>query len=125
MVHICKRINMSRNFLYFLQILFFWVVSSVIRQKNGTKCQKIVCIHHHMVSFVVHNCKMMISPDFFFILFFYLFKILIFRFVRTVKGQKMSVALNISGTIDHDFHLYTCKIIISPGVFFFFIFSKL
>ena len=31
---------MSRNFLYFLQILFFWVGSSVIRQKNGTKCQK-------------------------------------------------------------------------------------
>ena len=36
--------------------------------------------------FLVHLCKMMISPGAFF--FFHFFKILIFRAVRRVKGQK-------------------------------------
>ena len=57
---------------------------------------------HHMIPFVMHKCKTIISPD-----FFHFFKILIFWVVRRVKGQKLtqndksSVAAYISGTMHH------------------------
>ena len=56
------------------------------------------------LSFMVHMCKMVISPG----VFFHFYKIFIFQIVRGVKGQnlvqnnkKFSVTLRISGTIHH------------------------
>ena len=56
------------------------------------------------LSFEVHKCRMVMSPD-----VFYIFKTLIFWVVSGVKGKKngpkwqiiLSVALHISGTIHH------------------------
>ena len=74
------------------------------------------------LSFVVHICKM-ISPGFFFY-----FKILIFRLVRRVKGQKM-VQNDKKFCLLHfisqepyimwlSFMVRICKMIISSGVLF-------
>ena len=86
-------ISQSVFFFHFSKILIFWVVSGVKRAKNGPKWEKILSvmlhisgtIHHVNVSFVVHKCKMMISPC----VFFQFLKILIFWVLRRVKGQKI------------------------------------
>ena len=76
--------------------------------------------------FLVHMCKM-ISPG----IFFHFFKILILQVVSGVKGHKMAqnekkvlpVLFHISGTIHPmrlPFMLHMYKMIISPGVFYFF-----
>ena len=80
------------------------------------------------LSFMVHMCKMIISPGVFFN-----FKILIFQVVRGLKGQKMTqnvenfcffCTLYFRNHISHDLYLwYTWmyKRIISPGNFFHFL----
>ena len=75
--------DISRCF-YFFKILIFWVVMGGSKSvKKGPKWQKILS---HSVSrklyliwlwLLVHMCKMMISPE------FYFFKILIFRVFRS------------------------------------------
>ena len=79
------------------------------------------------LSFVVHMCKMMISPGVF---FFHFLKILIFLVVSGVKGQKMALNdKNVcpSHSISHEpyliwlwFLVHICKIIVSSNFFHFF-----
>ena len=85
---------------WYLQVFFFSVFFSVFifQAVRGVKGQKIAqndkkfCLVHFIsqgpyiiwLSFMVHLCKMMISPG----AFFHFFKILIFWVVRRVKGQK-------------------------------------
>ena len=84
----------SWSILHILNILIFWVVRRVKVQKIVQNDKKI-CLSHFMshephiiwLSFVVHKFKVTISPRAFSIFFF---KILIFRVVRGVKGQKMA-----------------------------------
>ena len=76
-------------------------------------------------------CKVLIPPG----IFFHFFKMLIFWVVSGVKEQKMtendkkylSVALHVSGTIDHMIAIFVdlCKMTISPGVFFNYFFKIL
>ena len=78
--------------------------------------------------FLVHSCKMMISPEF----FFHFFRILIFRVVWGEKGQKIvqnDKKFCLSPSISQEpyilwfsFVVHKCKMIMSPGIFF--IFSK-
>ena len=79
-------------------------------------------------SFVVHKCKMMISPGVFsFFLNFDYFGLLGGKRAKNdPKWQKiMSVALQVSATIITwmSFMVHMCKMIISPGVIFFFFFN--
>ena len=87
--HLCKMIISPGVFFHFSKILIFWVV-------GGIKVQKIVqndsCLLHSVaqqpyiirLSFMVHMCKMIISPG-----LLHFLKILIFWVVRGVKGQKL------------------------------------
>ena len=78
------------------------------------------------MSFMVHLCKMIISPGVFFIFF----KIMIFSVVRRVKGQKMNqndkkfypscLISQEPCIIWMSFMVHLCKMIISRGVFFIF-----
>ena len=84
------------------------------KAKNALKWQKILS---HSVSqqsyiiwlwFLVHMCKMVISPAFSFFFFCHFFKILFFQVFNGLEGQKMIqnyqfqfVMLYISGTVDH------------------------
>ena len=78
---------------YFLKVLILWVVSGVKRQKISQN-EKNFCLSHSLseesffiiFSFIVDMCKMIKSQGIFFILL--IFKILIFRVVRGVKGEK-------------------------------------
>ena len=117
----CKMIISSDIFFHFFKILFFWVVRGVKGQKIVQNDEKFcVTLHisgttHHMIIFVVHKCKMIISPGVF---FFYFFKILIFWVVRRVKGQKMAqnnkkalpvMPLYLGNHLLYDLHLwYKC-----------------
>ena len=86
LVHLCKVI-ISRRFFSFFQncdsLVCLGRVAGHNRVKNGSKWQKILSVvlhisgtvHHIWWSFVVHKCKMIISPVFFF--YFFLFFILL------------------------------------------------
>ena len=85
--------NISRCFFHFFKILIFWVVRGIKVQKmvqNDKKYCPLRLISQKLyiiwLSFMVHMCKMIISPGNIFIFF----KILIFLVVREVKGQKMA-----------------------------------
>ena len=84
-VHICKMIICSGIFFFhFFKILIFQVVRGVNVQKMVQNYKKF-CPSHSIsqelyiiwLSFMVHMCKMIISPD----VFFHFFKVLIFWFV--------------------------------------------
>ena len=98
MVHMCKNDNISRCFFQFFKILIFQVVRGwggggrVKRQKtvqNDKKfCRSRFISQEPYITwlrFMVHICKMIISPGF----FIHFFKIFIFWVVRGVKGQKV------------------------------------
>ena len=112
--------DIFRHFFIFLKIFIFWVVSGVKRQKT-VKNDKKFCFSRSVsqdsyiiwLSFMVHMCKVVISPGLFFIFsnfwffiwlsfmvhmckngniskcLFHFFKILIFWVVRGVKVQKI------------------------------------
>ena len=92
LVHLCEMIS-PRGVGYFLKVLILWVVSGVRRQKISQN-EKNFCLSHSLsqesffiiFSFIVHICKMIKSQGIFFILL--IFKILIFRVVRGVKGEE-------------------------------------
>ena len=77
--------------------------------------------------FLVHMCKMMISPCSFFIFSKFWF----FGFTEWIKGQKMthnyqfqSAALYIAKAVEHvktKYLVQRCKIVVSPGVFVYFL----
>ena len=128
--------DISRSFFHFFKILIFQVVSE-IKGQNMAQNDKIFCLLHSIsqepyilwLSFVVHKCKVMIFPG----VFFNFFKILIFRVVSAIKGQKMArndKKLCLLHSISQEpymiwlvFVLHKCKMIIFLG--FFSIFSKL
>ena len=92
LVHLCEMIS-PKGVGYFLKVLILWVVSGVRRQKISQN-EKNFCLSHSLseesffiiFSFIVHICKMIKSQGIFFILL--IFKILIFRVVRGVKGEE-------------------------------------
>ena len=78
-VHKCKMIASPDDFLIYSNILIFWVVSRIKGQKMTKKKKKEALSHSvsqelHLIWlwFLVHLCKMMISPTIFFILFKFL-----------------------------------------------------
>ena len=77
-------------FFIFFKILIFWVVREIKGQKmvqNDKKFCLLISQEPYIIwlSFMVHFCKMIISPG----VFFHFFKILIFQVVRGVKGLKL------------------------------------
>ena len=119
-------------FFIFSKYWFFGVLGEKCA-KNGPKWQNILSIvlnisgtiHHMIVIYgVVHMCKMIISPDF----FFHFFKILFFWVFKRVKRQK-TVQNDRKFCLSHfisqelyviwlSFMVHTCKMIISSGVLF-------
>ena len=118
----CVKWYISRYVFHFFKILIFWVVSWVKGQKMAHYDKKL-CLSYFIspksyikwLSFLVHLCKKMISPD---ILFFYFFKIFIFWVVRVVKrqknGQKWEKIKSVVVHILISFMVHTCKMTISP-----------
>ena len=118
MVHICKIILSADVLFIFFKIYIFWVVREVNRPKMVQNDKKfcLSCfisqeLYIIWLSFVVHMCKMMISPGFLFIFF----KIFIFRVYspeskQTKNGWKwqkiQSIMFHISGTIQHMIFIY-------------------
>ena len=73
--------------------------------------------------FLVHFCKIMISPGGF--LFLFLFVCFVFFiFSKLAKKCPKWQNIHISGTIWLSFTVHLCKIMISPGVFSFFNWQK-
>ena len=77
LVHMCKIMTSPDFFFHFLKILIFWIVRGV-KVKNGQKWQRMMsiflCIHLYgmelyliWLCFLVHMCKIMISPTSFYI----------------------------------------------------------
>ena len=108
----CKMIISPGLFFHFFKILIFRVFRGIKGQKmvqNDIKLSLSCSIYQEpyikWLSFMVHMCKMIISPG----VFFQFFKILIFQVVRDCRRAKncpkwqklLSVALYISGTIHH------------------------
>ena len=89
-----KWLYISRIFFYFLKMLIFWVAIGVKGQKM-TQHEKKLCLLYSIyqepyiiwLSFVVHMFKMIISL----VVFFQIFKILIFQVIRRVKEQNIGV----------------------------------
>ena len=108
----CENDDISRCFFQFLRIYNFLVVRGLKWQKMAQNNKK-YCLPHSISQelyliwlwFLVHLCKMMISPAIFFIFSKFWF----FGLLRgKVKGQKMThklpisvVTLYISRTVDH------------------------
>ena len=96
-------------FFNFFKILIFWVVRWLKRQKMVWNDKKFCLLHSISqepyiiwLSFMVHMCKMIISPDCFFIFSkFWFFWLLEGNSAKNgPKWQKiLSTALHISGTI--------------------------
>ena len=127
----CKMIISPGLFFHFFKISIFRVFRGIKGQKmvqNDIKLSLSCSIYQEpyikWLSFMVHMCKMIISPG----VFFQFFKILIFQVVRGVKWQKtvqyhkkfcpsrfMSQEPYI---IWLSFMVHMCKMIISPGFFF-------
>ena len=119
--------NISRIFFFFFFILSkFWFSRFLGGSKGQNIVHKKLCTLHLIskepyiiwLSFVVHKCKLMISPGFFSKFWFFS--------KRTKNGPKwekiLPVELDISGTIHHMIIIRgrKCKMIIFPGVFFHF-----
>ena len=123
----CKMMISPDAFFIFSK---FWFLS-VVRGQKMAQNDKRFCLSHSVSQkpYIIYcgfwyTCKIMISQQ-----FFHFFKILIFQvFSRGgVKGQKMThnyqfqcVKLNIPRTLSR-FLVHRCKIMISPGVFFYFL----
>ena len=128
MVHICKMIVSMGIFLIFSKFWFSRLLGGK-RAKNSPKWQKILSVtpstsqepYIIWLSFMLHLCKMIISPGNFFIFF----KILIFWVVREVKAQKMVLngkKFYLLYSISEESYvimtvIYVCKMIISSCVF--------
>ena len=126
---------------YYLQV-FFWFFQNLyflgVRWVKGQKLVKIAkkfCPSHSISqepyiiwsSFVVHNCKMIISPSVFFICF----EMLIFGLLGGSTGKKKKWSKMGESFVCHppylrnhtswfSFMLHMCEMILSRGVFFHF-----
>ena len=113
MVLMCKMIISPECFFHFFKSLIFWVVRGGKRAKNNPKWQKkSVCCTWYLknhkpyiiwLSFVVHKCKIIISPG----VFFYFSRFLFFVLLGGSKGKKWQNDIKlcpqetISGTVSH------------------------
>ena len=119
--------DITRSFFYFFKILIFWVFRGGVC--DGVKGQKTIlsekkfCLSHSIClepyiiwfSFMVHMCKMIISPGVFFIFSKFWF----FRLLGGSKGKKwpkmtknsVCRVLYLRNHTSYDLHLwYTCVI---------------
>ena len=130
----CEKWCYLQQIFTFFRILIFGVVRGVKGQKTVQNDKKFYLSHSisqepYIIwfSFIVHMCKMIISPGFFFIFSKFWFS----GFSGGWKGKKwpkmtkMSVCCTFyfRNHISYDLHVwYTCmyKRIISPGIFWFF-----
>ena len=125
----CKMMTSPDVFLIFLKFWFSQLLGGKMAQ-NGKK----FCLSHSVSQelyliwlwFLLHFCKIMISPA----IFFMFSKFWFFRFLGgRVKGQKMthnyqfqSVTLYISRTIGQHMKIVGTQVImVSPGVFLYFL----
>ena len=115
MVHLCEMMS-SGVFFQFFKILIFQV--NRVKEQKAVQIDKKFCpscsispeLYIIWLSFIVHLCKMVISPG----VFFSFSKFWFFRLVKGVKGQKtvqndkkiLSVTLHISGNIHHMIVIY-------------------
>ena len=85
--------DISRCLFHFFDIFIFWAVEG--KKLSKMKNKNHMCHVSHAISqeqysiwswFLVHLCKMMISPG----IFFHFFEIFIFLAVRWLKGQKIA-----------------------------------
>ena len=123
------------SFFFFLNFSFFWTVRGVKGQRNGPRWQKKNCLVHFIsqepciiwLSFMVHLCKMMISPGFCFIFSKFGFSGLlggeVWKGKKWKNGPKWEKILPCSISqesyiIWFSFMLLIFKMIIPPGVFF-------
>ena len=118
-IYVCKMMISLGVFSYLFIFFQFWFSGSIGYPKGHKMVQndKKLCLLHSIsqkqyiiwLSFMVQMCKLTISPGVFFNA-----KILIFKFVKGLKGQKngrkcqkfLSVALYVSGTIYHMILIY-------------------
>ena len=120
--------NISRSYFRFFKILIFQVVRGVKEQKIAQNDKK-VCLLHWISwepyiiwwSFVVHECKMIISPDSFFIFS----KLWFSGLLGGSKGKKWPKITKTLSFISQEpyiiwswFMVHMCKRIIFPGVFY-------
>ena len=104
-------------------ILIYWEMKEQKIAQNDKNCLSCLISQapYIIFLFVVHKCKMIISPG-----VFIFFKILILWVVRTVKGQKMAQIYFISQQpciIWSWFMVHVCKRMVSPCIFY--IFNKI
>ena len=128
MVHICKMIISPGFFFQFFKILIFWILR-VGKVQKMLYNDKRFCSSHFILqepyiiwlSFMVHICKMMISPVNFFI-----FRNVDFEGFQENKGGKIAKNdLKLRISVCFAPYLRNCRsyhrdlIMISTGVFFF------
>ena len=121
--------DISMCFFQFFKILIFWVVMGVKGQKTVQNDKKF-CQSHFISQelymiwflFMVHMCKVMMSPGGFFIfLKFWFFGVRGIELQKMVQNGKNSVCHTpyLRNHTSYDCCLlYTCKMIISLSVFF-------
>ena len=125
--------NISRSFFLFFKILIFWVVRGVKGQKMAQN-EKKLCLSCSISQepyiiwflFMVHLCKMIISPG----VFFFFSKFWFSGLLKGVKGQKIvqnvkkfCLLRSISQgpyIIWSSFVVCKCRMMMSPGGFFMF-----
>ena len=121
-IYVCKMIISSGVFFHFFQNFVFF------REVKGEKMVQIdkkFCLSHSIsqepyliwFSFVVHMCKMIISPG----VFLFFPKFWLFGLLGGSKGKKWSkmTKSSVRHTLHIRNHLFMCKMIISPGFSFF------
>ena len=131
MLHLYKNNGVSRHFLLFFKILISRLLEG--KRQKMVQINKKVCLSHTISRepyaiwslFVVHKCKKIISPGFFFILSK-------FRFFGLLGGKKSKKwpkkkKLRLLHLISQEpyiiwssFMVHMCKRIISPAFFSFF-----
>ena len=135
MIHICKMIISSGVVFIFSKFWFYGSIGGktvkgrkTVQNDKNFSMSRTISQEPYIIwlSFMVQMCKMIISPDVFFKLKFWFFRLSGgWNGKKWPKMTKVSVCgtLYFSNHISYDLHLwYTCmyKRIIFPGIFFFF-----
>ena len=121
-------------FFYFFKIMIFRVARGVKGQKmvqNDKKFCPPCPISHELyiiwLSFMVHMCKMIVSPGFFYIFQNFNFSGCVVRGKRAKKTVQNCKKFRLSRSISQEpyiiwlsFMVHVCKMMIFPGAFLFF-----